>query len=1323
MAENYGTGVSRVLDPKESGYRGIIWQADKPPLDSEFTFAAQLAEECDRLQSLQGSPSGWYGDGVNPQASFETQKTWSNWFKFGPQFSGEKGSIMWAMVNGWLVPVTGTLTGTPPGSPNNADTWNRITLPPPPANTGDSRIDFVFLEVWKARIQTAVSTNKPSASAVYRFGNVEGGYSYLPDDLTDPEIAIETTQRIQIQYRIRVVSGLVGLASYPDGFDPSVVKGQGSANAQTAFVFENMRAKLGDPGLWRAGDGTENSLGTVDGYTYAIPLCAVFRRNTVSWSGNPNQNLNGGVNRNPTAVDRTGFKTFSTTPTLLSAISAGAGTLTLVSTANIELPTTPASPVAIKIGDEILYYSAITGSTMTLSSRGSFGTQAEPHPAGSTISILSGRPDGLYSDQITTTDILDLRHIVNPGGFDYQGLLKGGLDRLLRGNLKSTWKRSGGGPQGPFVSYADVITAGAVSLGVTKLDNPDDKRSIFGNPVALQPVILPFPVPTSNGTPTVSLGGSYSLTTSGTGTYAPGSSITVLKTNFTTSVPGADLDQVSLVANQTYVKIRFQGETADLPNSEYSVANDVNGNLVVTLSGSFTVSSTRDANKAFLTLHVLYGAGRGLSRVPNVVHDVVYLESSSEVLVAPQGVPAGNSKLRTAWLPLWSKYRSGVYAGQLPVTAEAYVDPGSGTVVLTPFQRVTSSILFVPTQRSNPTSSLLGVMPRDNNSGVKWNTTDPLEVFQSYSAGSRVVTLPRRMVPGWGAVKAPILYQDQTNFDEGINFMISSPKGVVGNTVTHFSPTVFTGGTNTFAVFSTRNLSVVSPTSIAYNTAATFGSTRYAGLRFFTDSRGMSRKGLELPPFYGITRLWAVYEAEDYRTNGSAYNSSDRERDTGPGTRATNLLRSNFEGDTFWIEIDSDGDSTFILNADALDLSKSPNAISAFANGHYVIESSIFGFDRGFFDLGTDPRLVITREAGNAPASVAPTFVLPWAPKTGDSIEVHYSREPYQGDCWGSQMTQSDIAHTPGAMPTATRHQLLNTVLNYESLDLINPKVLEVVAGMSFYTTLGTGRYTGDGAFGVDADFRNVGYEPWTIPAQPTDPRPTITVRALDNTERTLGIGTLYAGCVERLPLGALFRSKDFRGNSLSPNLDYRQLVTGVWNSPSTLVSNVVVNGNEDYTQDPVAMAPMVSGNSGEVLVHVDGQAGNYTGTTIYRTARGGSVYGISGGDVSAILPQSNASPTSGGVLSGLAMLVRNLPTNIGSNEVSAGGELMLLVVTTANVQTLVGNNNIVLCGAAGSGEGYSSADLYRLPGHPLTNDSARVTKAPTTVKLARKGG
>src|SRR5262245_56032630 len=192
MAKNYGTGVSRVLDPSQTQITNVIFQQGKPMLDSEYTLLSDIAQEARQAIVAQGTPSGWLGSGIQDLDSYATSPAWSNWFRFGQQRSGEQRAIQWAVVNGWMIPVTGTLTGTPPGSPNNADSWNRITLAPPPSNSGAGRIDFVFLEVWQARLPPNPSgLNKPSSAAIFRYGNVEGGYSFLPDDMVDPSLGFE----------------------------------------------------------------------------------------------------------------------------------------------------------------------------------------------------------------------------------------------------------------------------------------------------------------------------------------------------------------------------------------------------------------------------------------------------------------------------------------------------------------------------------------------------------------------------------------------------------------------------------------------------------------------------------------------------------------------------------------------------------------------------------------------------------------------------------------------------------------------------------------------------------------------------------------------------------------------------------------------------------------------------------------------------------------------------------------------------------------------------------------------------------------------------
>ncbi len=1400
MTDNFGTGVSRVLDPQQTGYLNIIFQEGKPPLDSEFALVSQLSDENTRQLALRGTPSGWYGDVINPQDSFVTNVNWSNWFRFGPQLVNEKQAIMWANVNGWTVPVTGTLTGFPPGQANDSDTWNRITLPPPPANTGDARIDFVFLEVWKAKIAPNPSTtNKPAAAAIYRFGNVEGGYTFITDDLQDPEIGFETSQRVQLQYRIRVVSGLVGLASYPDGFDPSVVKGQGAAATPTSYIFENMRSELGDPGLWRSGDGTQNALGTVDGYSYAIPIAAVFRRNSVAWDVS---NLNGGISRNPTAVDRTGYKTFSSPTALASSITAAAtslvvtsaaglviapatpfliqigseyltytsitGTtlnglvrgvngslaashqagstvnlpvtlatnitststsLVLSSVANIPLPLGPASPLLIQIGDEILTYTAITGTTMSGLSRAQNGSIAEAHVAGSIVKLLAIRPDGLYTDQVISDDILDLRHVVNPGGFDYQALLQTNLDKLLRGKLNSTWKRGGNSSQGPRVNYVDYISASAGPLGTDQLDAPDGIRSLWSDPSALQPVVIPVKYPPTGTNPSLSIGGtlgnsfgSVVINHAGGAGFQIGDIITIPKSLFTASLPGTDVDQVQLIADSVHVQMRFFGETLDLATIQYSLSNAVNGDLLITFTGSFVPRAVG----AIITMHVQYGPGRGLSRRPDAIHDVLYLASGPNIATQLQGIPVGDRHMRTSWLALWGQYQNSVVNSCLPSTAECHIDPGSKSIALTPYRLLTFTVTDTNSQLrtvQKSTTALTGAMPSLNLSGgAKWATTDPLNLFSSYSdpvsgRASMTVILPRKIIPGFGEIRAPILYQDYGNFAQGINFLVNAPKGTtLGATVTTYVPMVNAGGVS-YAVFSTLDLNTSTPAT--YNTAFTYG-TNIAGMRFFTDSQGLNRRGLQLPPFYGVARLWAVYSAQDYITYGSSFNPSTRVPDV---SGAPNLLRQNFDGSVLWSESDVDGDPSFVLNADAIDVGKSISPISSFAAGDYVIECSIVGLDRGFLDLSQDPRLVLTRDRieglTNGSTVTHPSLILPSAPEVGDQIAIAYSRYGYQGDCWNSQLLASDIGIKYGTMTTASRYQLMTTSLAYDSLSRPNQKSLEVLASIGFITTLGTGRFSGNvGSSAVDV--RNIGYEAWVIPTTSVDPRPALNTGALVTAEKAIPLGSEFVGVTCNLPLGALFRDKDFRGNAVGGVTgDNRQLVLG--NYALGIQSGSTANSSAEFAY--LSVSASIGTNSG-VIVHVDGNGSSYSVLTNYRTNRGGSVFtasGFVGGDFGAVLPSSLAASTSGGIMSGVALLVRNLPTNVGAQEVSAGQEILMLIVTTARPQGAAGTLNAVQCSTSGSGESYSAADLYRLSGHPLTTDAARSMVDPASILLARK--
>lgn len=1438
MTDNLGPGVSRVLEAEGTAYEDVVFQAGRPPCDSEFILQADIATTAVRSAALRGMPSGFLGNETNTQADFLTSASWSNFFKFGPQRTGELKSVMWANVNGWLVPVTGTRTGTPPGSPNDTDSTNIIALDPPPANSGDFRIDFAFLEVWKARIQPNPSaTNKPASSAVWRYGNVEGGFSFLPDDLVDPAIGFETTQRTQIQYRIRVVKGLVGLTSNPDGFDPVVVKAQGAAANPTSFTFTNMRQTLGDPGLWRAGDGTENSLGTVDGYSYAVPISAIFRRNSVTWNGNPSQNLNGGFSRNPTAVDRTGIKTFSTVPALSANLSASATTVTLASVSNIPLPTTPATPVLIQIGDELLTYSSITGSTLNIVTRGSNGTRAEAHKSGSTIKVMSGRPDGLFSDQIALTDILDLRHAVNPNGFDYASLLQGSLDKLLRGRLRANWKRSGGGPQGAFVYYQDTITSGAVSLGVTKLDAPDNIRMVFSDAATIQPIEciaspntgIVLPGPGVNINVTWSLGLTVKTTNQSVANQFTAGDIIVIPVNqLKLGLPGGDTDQVRWLNDSVTgaVRLRLDGETGDLPSSMYTVTPAVPSSsydLTITLGGTFPSQLTSPATPTILhiTVQAVYGAGRGLSRRPDSIHSVSYINPATDLLVQQSGIPSNNQGSRVAWAPLWSKFRSATFNNLLPVTSEVYADLGSKSILLTPFRRINlPNVLTIDGNAANPVPtpkagfpttgtttglnnpvlnsaftgtavagdalviatgpgagrytilslvaatsytldrpiraqggvvvsytvhSAQGVMPLNKVDGItpKWGgtSTDPLLMFCGTTFGTAsekniYVSLPRHLVPGWGELRLPILPADSLAFSQGVNFVTNSKIGSVyvdaDKNYVNYNPV--TG--LTYAAFSTLDLGTSLPAT--FNLAFTFVNT-FAGMRFFTDTRNLGRQGLELPPFYGVARLFGVYEANDYKVNSSPFN--DTTRAFIGGSHATNLLRQNMaqaDGPVMWIEIDDDKDSTFVLNANAIDLSRSPTPISSFASGNYVIEASIFGFDRGTFDLNSEARIVLTRpgsnswtSVGGSPVSavtrslninrfvVGPSAVLPGPAETSDQVVINYSRTPYQGDAFGSQTNYIDIAYTPGPLTSGTAFQIASTSLDQSALTRPNQKVLEVLASESFSTDLGTGRYSAD-ATATTLDFKDVAYEDPTAypPTSGVDHRPKALPGNFLTSDLT-NIGTEYLGCIERLPLGALFRDKDFRGQIFGLNTS--PLVYSSEASAGRSTGLAVNHGEQD--EMPLDTSSSGVGSPGDVLVHVDGEQGNYSLITNFRVNRGGSVFtgngSHPGGEVALQGQVCSTSSDHTNVLQCRALLVRNTVTNVGSTEVSAGDELMMLILT--NVVRLAPGftPGEIRIGTNGTGEGYSAADLYRIEGHPLARNNVRMNIDPATILLS----
>jgi len=288
---NFGPAVSGYLIPEGRAFETTVFQAGKPVLDKELNLAQGIDSGFALDLSRTVAPSGWVTDEpVNSSdpvgGGFFTPSILSNTLVLS--------NSLRALVNGWFIWVEYT----------GSDSANQLILPSGPTGNGAKRTDLVVLEVWRRLIGPTSADGKSPSGRIWRNGNVKvpsGSDAILnyEDQMLDAIVGAETTKRVQVQYRLRVIQG-INLLTYPYGIDDPVVVAHSIPTSPASpdgvastFGYSN-QSTAGDPGLWVAGDGIpSNSLGTVDGYMYAIPLCAVFRRNLTAFSKNLNHN--GGV--------------------------------------------------------------------------------------------------------------------------------------------------------------------------------------------------------------------------------------------------------------------------------------------------------------------------------------------------------------------------------------------------------------------------------------------------------------------------------------------------------------------------------------------------------------------------------------------------------------------------------------------------------------------------------------------------------------------------------------------------------------------------------------------------------------------------------------------------------------------------------------------------------------------------------------------------------------------------------------------------------------------------------------------------------------------
>ena len=247
----------------------------------------------------------------------------------------------------------------------------------------------------------------------------------LPGSARDDLVFLETWRDVTTgawNWRIRVVDG-VDFATYPDGLGATNVYAQGGATTVTTMIFVKASSVTGqtfsgDNGLYVAETGSSN---TADGYVYAIPLFRVRRRNSSAYD--PDTNVNGGAQ-------------------LANYINIGGAS---VGASSIKISVTGTAPpwtanvTKISVSGSI-NVDTFTVTTITNNNDGSYtiglsGTINQSVPSGYNVLTYSDRPDGLFSNIIDESDIIDLRHQVSLTGFNMESLLEKNLALLLRGQL------------------------------------------------------------------------------------------------------------------------------------------------------------------------------------------------------------------------------------------------------------------------------------------------------------------------------------------------------------------------------------------------------------------------------------------------------------------------------------------------------------------------------------------------------------------------------------------------------------------------------------------------------------------------------------------------------------------------------------------------------------------------------------------------------------------------------------------------------------------------------------------------------------------------
>ena len=172
-------------------------------------------------------------------------------------------------VNGYLFDIQGN-------NSYNTDIeipLNYVRLPEPPT-TAEKVYDLVYLEMWFAEVKTG--------DDIWTYGNYKNFFGLQENNLLDNRIHGETCRRYQLKWQIRTARIPYIDKLFDENIMATYVPAYGNKMSPSTYGFVKDHE---DKGLWIAGN-EDSDLGTINGYSYAIPLYKVLRRNSLQYANN-----------------------------------------------------------------------------------------------------------------------------------------------------------------------------------------------------------------------------------------------------------------------------------------------------------------------------------------------------------------------------------------------------------------------------------------------------------------------------------------------------------------------------------------------------------------------------------------------------------------------------------------------------------------------------------------------------------------------------------------------------------------------------------------------------------------------------------------------------------------------------------------------------------------------------------------------------------------------------------------------------------------------------------------------------------------------------